>query len=150
MPRDLSCNAACSRRISELTSGLPAAPKLQAKADQLLRCVKIGNATHANPISASRTGIKKTAWSKSCGSPKTEITNASAVVENEREERGIRPCPLDNPEHEQNEKEKRGQGQTPHHLKKKISHDLERIPCRERMFEKKRRRPCDQIRQRQQ
>src|SRR5207253_9294345 len=53
---------------------------LQAKADQVLCCVKIGNATHANPTKASRTGIKKTAWSRSGGSPKTEITNASAVT----------------------------------------------------------------------
>src|SRR6266478_7568410 len=67
-------------RSSLLTSGLPVAPKLHAKADQLLHCVKIGNATHANPIRASRRGIKKTAWSKSCGSPKTKITNASAVT----------------------------------------------------------------------
>src|SRR5436853_4672471 len=65
---------------SPLTSGLPIAPRLQAKADQVLCCVKIGNATHANPIKASRTGIKKTAWSRSGGSPKTEITNASAVT----------------------------------------------------------------------
>src|SRR6266542_5070287 len=59
-------------------------------------------------------------------------------------------CPLDNPEHEQNEKEKRRQGQTPHHLKKKISHDLERIQCRERVFENERRRAGEQVGQREQ
>src|SRR4029453_1771814 len=36
--------------------------------------------THANPIRARRSGRKKTACSKSCGSPNTRSTKPSAVM----------------------------------------------------------------------
>jgi len=58
------------------------------------------------------------------------------------------PGPGDNPEHEQNKKENRGQGQAPNYLEKKISHDLERITSGESMLQKKRRRAGNQVRRR--
>jgi hypothetical protein len=44
-------------------------------------------------------------------------------VQNKSEQRRMGPGPGDNPEHEQNNKENRGQGQAPNYLEKKISHD---------------------------
>jgi len=71
-------------------------------------------------------------------------------VQNKSEQRRIGPGPVDNPEHEQNKKETRDQGQAPNYLEKKISHDLERITSGESMLEKKRRRAGNQVRRRKQ
>src|SRR6266487_3457284 len=71
-------------------------------------------------------------------------------VQNKSEQRRIDPGPRDNPEHEQNKKENRGQGQAPNYLEKKIGNDPERVTCGERMFENERRRSRNQVRQRKQ
>jgi hypothetical protein len=71
-------------------------------------------------------------------------------VQDKSEQRRIGPGPGDKPEHEQNKKENRGQGQAPNYLEKKISRDLERITSGESMLEKKRRRAGNQVGRRKQ
>jgi len=96
-------------------------------------------------------GNKENGLVKVVRQPKhTEHEAQRSNVQNKSEQRRIGSSLGDNPEHEQNKKENRGQGQAPNYLEKKISHDLERITSGESMFEKKRRRAGDQIRQRQQ
>ena len=71
-------------------------------------------------------------------------------VQNKSKQRHIGPDPVDNPQHEQNQNETRGQGQAPNYLEKKIIHDLERITSGESMLEKKRRRAGNQVGRRKQ
>jgi hypothetical protein len=94
---------------------------------------------------------KKNCLVKVVRQPKhTEHEAQRGNVQNKSEQRRIGPDPVDNPEHEQNEKETRGQGQAPNYLEKKIIHDLERITSGESMFEKNRRRAGNQVRRRKQ